>query len=41
MYQIFLSFLPTNPFAELTGAHPTSIISVVIFATLLGLAGLI
>ncbi|ATZ63089.1 MULTISPECIES: L-cystine transporter [Acinetobacter] len=35
-----LSFLPTNPFAELTGAHPTSIISVVIFATLLGLAGL-
>jgi L-cystine uptake protein TcyP (sodium:dicarboxylate symporter family) len=32
--------LPTNPFAELTGAHPTSIISVVIFATLLGLAGL-
>lgn len=37
---IFLSFIPTNPFAELTGAHPTSIISVVIFATLLGIAGI-
>jgi len=35
-----LSFIPTNPFAELTGAHPTSIISVVIFATLLGMAGI-
>ena len=37
---IFLSFIPTNPFAELTGAHPTSIISVVIFATFLGIAGI-
>lgn len=38
--EVFLSFLPTNPFMELTGAKPTSIISVVIFATLLGIAGL-
>ena len=37
---LFLSFIPTNPFAELTGAHPTSIISVVIFAVFLGIAGL-
>lgn len=37
---LFLSFLPSNPFMELTGAHPTSIISVVIFATLLGIAGI-
>ena len=37
---LFLSFIPTNPFAELTGAHPTSIISVVIFAVFLGVAGL-
>lgn len=37
---MFLSFIPTNPFAELTGAHPTSIISVVIFAVFLGMAGL-
>lgn len=35
-----LSFIPTNPFAELTGANPTSIISVVIFATFLGIAGI-
>ena len=34
----FLSFIPSNPFAELTGAHPTSIISVVIFAVFLGIA---
>ncbi len=34
------SFIPRNPFAELTGASATSIISVVIFATLLGLAAL-
>ncbi|MDF7675165.1 L-cystine transporter [Neisseriaceae bacterium ESL0693] len=34
--QLLLSFIPQNPFAELTGAHPTAIISVVIFATLLG-----
>ena len=38
--ELLLSFIPTNPFAELTGAHPTSIISVVIFATLLGMAGI-
>lgn len=37
---LFLSFIPTNPFAELTGAHPTSIISVVIFGVFLGIAGL-
>ena len=35
---LFLSFIPSNPFAELTGAHPTSIISVVIFAVFLGFA---
>jgi len=38
--QTLLSFLPRNPFADLTGANPTSIIAVVIFATLLGLAAL-
>lgn len=37
---VILSFIPNNPFAELTGANPTSIISVVIFATFLGIAGL-
>lgn len=37
---LVLSFIPSNPFAELTGAHPTSIISVVIFAVLLGMAGI-
>jgi L-cystine uptake protein TcyP (sodium:dicarboxylate symporter family) len=38
--ELLLSFIPTNFFAELTGARPTSIISVVIVATLLGLAAL-
>lgn len=38
--QLLLSFIPKNPFAELTGANPTSIISVVIFATFLGVAAL-
>lgn len=38
--QIILSFIPRNPFAELTGANPTSIISVVIFAAFLGIAAL-
>ncbi|PHM45727.1 C4-dicarboxylate transporter DctA [Xenorhabdus mauleonii] len=38
--QIILSFIPKNPFADLTGANPTSIISVVIFATFLGIAAL-
>ena len=37
---MILSFIPNNPFAELTGANPTSIISVVIFATFLGIAGI-
>lgn len=34
------SFIPANPFEELTGAHPTSIIAVVVFASLLGIAAL-
>jgi len=38
--QLLLSFIPTNPFAELTGTRPTSIIAVVVFASLLGLAAL-
>ncbi len=38
--QLILSFIPTNPFADLTGIKPTSIISVVIFAALLGVASL-
>ncbi|TCM67750.1 hypothetical protein EC844_10744 [Acinetobacter calcoaceticus] len=38
--ELFVSFIPKNPFADLAGANPTSIISVVIFATLLGIAGL-
>ncbi|MEI7177597.1 L-cystine transporter [Pectobacterium carotovorum] len=38
--QLILSFIPKNPFAELTGANPTSIISVVVFAALLGVAAL-
>ena len=38
--QLLLSFVPKNPFADLTGANPTSIISVVIFATFLGVAAL-
>ncbi|HET7233560.1 MAG TPA: L-cystine transporter, partial [Longimicrobium sp.] len=38
--QLLLSFIPTNPFADLAGTRPTSIIGVVIFATLLGLASL-
>lgn len=37
---LVLSFIPSNPFAELTGANPTSIISVVIFAVMLGIAGI-
>lgn len=37
---ILLSFIPKNPFLELTGANPTSIISTVIFAGLLGFAAL-
>lgn len=38
--QMVLSFVPKNPFADLTGASPTSIISVVIFAAFLGVAAL-
>lgn len=38
--QMVLSFIPKNPFADLTGANPTSIISVVIFAAFLGVAAL-
>lgn len=33
-----LSFIPTNPFSDLTGARSTSTIAVVIFAALIGLA---
>ncbi len=36
--QLLLSFIPKNPFDDLTGARPTSIISVVIFAVFLGIA---
>ncbi len=35
---MIISFIPRNPFAELTGANPTSIISTVIFSALLGIA---
>lgn len=38
--QLLLSFIPTNPFDEMTGARPTSIIGVVVFASLLGIAAL-
>ncbi|MDF6015025.1 L-cystine transporter [Vibrio harveyi] len=36
--QILVSFIPTNPFADLTGARSTSIIAVVIFGVLVGIA---
>lgn len=36
--QRLLELLPTNPFADLTGARPTSTIATVIFAALLGVA---
>ncbi len=36
--ELLLSFVPKNPFADMTGASPTSIISVVIFAAFLGVA---
>lgn len=38
--QLLLSFVPKNPFADLTGGSPTAIISVVIFAAFLGVAAL-
>jgi uncharacterized protein len=37
---LLLSFIPTNPFAELSGTRPTSVIGVVILASLLGMAAL-
>ncbi|STO54098.1 na+/dicarboxylate symporter [Canicola haemoglobinophilus] len=37
---MLVSFIPKNPFADLTGANPTSIISVVIFSAFLGVAAL-
>nr|WP_071459019.1 L-cystine transporter [Bacillus mediterraneensis] len=36
--QQMLEFLPANPFLDLTGARPTSTISVVIFAAFIGIA---
>ncbi|MDX7506813.1 L-cystine transporter, partial [Citrobacter freundii] len=36
--QLVMSFIPKKPFADLTGANPTSIISVGIFAAFLGVA---
>lgn len=33
-----LSFVPSNPFADLTGSRPTSTIAVVIFASFIGIA---
>lgn len=38
--QLILSLLPKNPFYDLTGASPTAIISVVIFAVFLGIAAI-
>jgi hypothetical protein len=38
--QLLLSFIPTNIFADLTGARQTSVIAVVLFSTLLGIAAL-
>lgn len=37
---LLLSLIPSNPFADLAGTRPTSILGVVVFATLLGLAAL-
>ncbi|MGR5445651.1 L-cystine transporter [Vibrio jasicida] len=36
--QMLISFIPTNPFADLTGSRSTSIIAVVIFGVLVGIA---
>ncbi|KHT48516.1 L-cystine transporter [Vibrio sinaloensis] len=36
--QMLVSFIPTNPFADLTGSRSTSIIAVVIFGVLMGIA---
>lgn len=38
--EILLSFIPQNPFLDLTGVRATSIISVVIFSVFLGIAAL-
>jgi len=38
--QILLSFIPKNPFLDLTGVRATSIISIVIFSIFLGIATL-
>lgn len=38
--ELILSFIPRNPFAELAGASPTSIIAVVVFAAFLGVAAI-
>lgn len=38
--ELLVSFIPNNPFADMTGASPTSVIGVVIFAVFLGLAAL-
>jgi len=39
--QVLISFLPVNIFSDLAGSRPTSVIAVVIFGILLGLAGLL
>lgn len=36
--QMLVSFIPTNPFADLTGSRSTSIIAVVIFGILVGIS---
>jgi hypothetical protein len=38
--EMLLSFIPQNIFSDLAGARPTSIIAVVVFGILLGIAGL-
>lgn len=38
--QLILSFIPKNPFSDLTGTRPTSIVSIVIFAVFLVVASL-
>lgn len=38
--KMLISFIPSNPFADLAKANPTSIISIVIFASFLGFAAL-
>ncbi len=37
---LLFSFIPSNIFADLTGARPTSVIAVAVFGILLGIAGL-